>query len=72
MGGSLKLHWSEWTATKAVGSGTSNEDFMGHMVHVKIHVEASAPKHGHFTILTIRRRNTPELETLHLVRNGWE
>jgi len=54
------LHWSQWTPTRAVGSGAvwANDCSCatGRFSPSAVAVRASAPKRGHFTVLTLRYR----------------
>jgi hypothetical protein len=70
LGGELTLKWSHWTATKAVGSGTSMELFMGHEFRYHVRVVASAPVGGHFTRLHLEFSGSRPSETLRPLRNN--
>ncbi len=70
------LRWSQWTPTRAVGSGAvwAQDCYCarGRFIPYAVAVRASAPKRGHFTVLTLRYRYHGKrvIDRLTVVWNG--
>jgi hypothetical protein len=69
------IRWSQWTASRAVGAGTSNilgcvpNCAQGSARPVKTTVVLSGPVRGHFTFVSERRNG--QTYTAHYGRPGW-
>lgn len=58
--GTLTLHWSKWTTTKAVGSGVSVDANVTPPDREHVSVTASRVHHGRFTRLVVNYRGKPK------------